>query len=81
MMCEAKGAFFFLNSLAQCFSSSDTALQYLFKLFSSFISLVAKVLPSPGLYILTFSQYLPKTLVTALELVSRFIKYLLHVQC
>ena len=45
------------------FSLSDTALQYLFKFFSSFISLVAKVLPSPGL--LTFSQYLPKTLVTA----------------
>lgn len=45
------------------FSLSDTALHYLFKFFSTFLSLVANALPNPGL--LTFSRYLPKTLDSA----------------
>ena len=49
---------------------------YLFKFFSV---LVAKVLPCPGL--LTFSQYLPKTFVTARRTRTGFKVYKIFVAC
>ena len=62
------------------FSLSDTALHYLFKFFSTFISLVASALPSSGL--LTFSRNLPKTLDTARKIAkTRYDFYKVFAAC